>query len=119
MVQTLPKSLSGIEVKILVALVLYYYDPKLPIIVETDTSDLTIDTFLTQQEDRVKPEAFYSRKIHITEFDSNIYYTEIFTIVSGFKEWKRYLKGAEYPILIFLDYKNLEYITTTNVLNNH
>jgi hypothetical protein len=38
-------------------------------------------------------------------------------IISAFKEWRRYLEGAENPILVFSDYKNLEYFTTTKVLN--
>jgi hypothetical protein len=37
--------------------------------------------------------------------------------VSAFKEWRRYFEGAELSILVFSDYKNLEYITTTKVLN--
>jgi hypothetical protein len=64
MVRTLQKSLQGIEAKIYyIVLVLYYYDPKLPIIVEMDTSDFAIGTILSQKEERVQLVAFYSRKI--------------------------------------------------------
>jgi hypothetical protein len=52
------------------------------------------------------------------ELNYDIYDTEIFAIVSALKEWSRYLEGAEHPILVFSDHKNLEYFTTTKVLNH-
>jgi hypothetical protein len=52
-----------------------------------------------------------------TELNYDINDNEILAIVSVFTKWKKYLKRAEYPILIFSDYKNLEYITMIKVLN--
>jgi hypothetical protein len=54
-----------------------------------------------------------------TELNYDIYNMEILAGVSSFKEWRRYLKGVEYSILVFSDYKNLEYFITTKVLNCH
>jgi hypothetical protein len=99
--------------------VLDHYDPTLPIIVETDTSTFAIGAVLSQKEDRVQPVAFYSRKITATELNYDIPDKAMLAIVSGFKEWRRYLEGAEHPILVFSDYKNLEYFTTNKVLNRH
>jgi hypothetical protein len=42
---------------------------------------------------------------------------EILPIVSAFKEWRRYFAGAAHPISVFTDHKNLEYFTTTKILN--
>jgi hypothetical protein len=53
------------------------------------------------------------------EFNYNIHEKEILTISSIYKEWRRYLKGIEYLILVFLDHKNLEYFTITKELNSH
>jgi hypothetical protein len=52
-----------------------------------------------------------------TELNYDIHDKEMLAIVSAFNEWRRYLEGAEQSILVFSDHKNLEYFTTTNVLN--
>jgi hypothetical protein len=53
------------------------------------------------------------------ELNYDIHDKEMLTIVSSFKEWRKYLEGAEHSILVFSDYKNLKYFTTTKVLNYH
>jgi hypothetical protein len=98
--------------------VLQHYDLILPIIVEADASDFVIGAVRLQKEDRVQPVALYSRKLTAIELDYDIYDTEMLAIVSSFKEWRRYLEGAEQSIVVFSDYKNLEYFTTTKVLNH-
>jgi hypothetical protein len=52
-----------------------------------------------------------------TELNYDIHDKEILAIASPFKEWRRYLKGAEHSILVFSDYMTLEYFTTMKVLN--
>jgi hypothetical protein len=37
--------------------------------------------------------------------------------VYSFKIWRKYLAGALLPVLDYTDYQNLEYFTTTKVLN--
>jgi hypothetical protein len=58
-------------------IVLWHYDPILPIIVETDASDFAIGAVLSQKEDRVQPVALYSRKMTPTELNYDIYNQEI------------------------------------------
>jgi hypothetical protein len=82
-----------------------------------DTSNCTIEVVLSQKEDRGQLVAFYSRKMITIELNYDIHNKEMLAIVSSFKEWRRYLEGAEDSILVFSDYKNLEYFTTTKVLN--
>jgi hypothetical protein len=94
-----------------------HYDSILPIIVETDASDFAMRAVLSQKDDRVQLLAFYSRKMIARELNYDIYDKEMLAIVSSFKEWRRYLDGAEHSILVFSDHKNLEYITTMKVLN--
>jgi hypothetical protein len=98
--------------------VLWYYDLTLPIIVETDTSDFVIGAVLSQIEDRVQSVTFYCRKMTATALNYHIHDKEILAIVSTFKEWTRYVEGAEHSILVFSDHKNLEYFTTMKVLNH-
>jgi hypothetical protein len=52
-----------------------------------------------------------------TELNYDIHDREMLAIVSSFKEWRRYLEGAEHSILVFSDYKNLEYFSMMEVLN--
>jgi hypothetical protein len=91
-----------------IAPVLSYYDPTLPMIVETDTSDFATGMVLSEQDDRVQPVAFYSRKITAAELNYDIYDMEMLAIDSTFKEWGRYLEGAEHPNLVFSNHKNME-----------
>jgi hypothetical protein len=82
-----------------------------------DASDSAIGVVLLQKEDRVYPVAFYSRKMTATELNYDIHKKEMLAIISSFNEWRRYLEGAEYSILVFSDHKILEYFTRTKVVN--
>jgi hypothetical protein len=42
---------------------------------------------------------------------------EFLAIVASMKQWRHYLEGAGYKILIQCDHKNLEYFQTTKVLS--
>jgi hypothetical protein len=46
-----------------------------------------------------------------------IHNNELLAIVDSFKHWRRCYEGAAHQIQVFLDYENLEYFTTTKVLN--
>jgi hypothetical protein len=113
------KAFEVLKQRFTTAPVLWHYDPILPIIVETDASDFVIRAVLSQKEDRVQPVAFYSTNLIATELNYDIDDKKILAIVSSLKEWRRYLEGAKHSILVFSDHKNLEYFTTTKVLNHH
>jgi hypothetical protein len=77
-----------------------------------------IGAILSQVEDgRLKPVAYHSRKMDKVEINYKIQDNEMLAIISSFKEWRRYLEGAQYIITVFSDHKNLEYFDTTKVLN--
>lgn len=98
--------------------ILRHYDPKLPIMMETDASDFAIGAALSQQHGKHwHPVAFHSRKMSPAEMNYEVHDKELLAIVSAFKEWRRYCEGAQHQILIYADHKNLEYFTTTKVLN--
>ena len=42
---------------------------------------------------------------------------ELMAIVDCFKVWRRYLEGAMHTVQVFSDHQNLEYFSTTKVLN--
>jgi len=99
--------------------ILKYFNPELPIIVETDASDFAIGAVLSQKDNTgiLHPIAYFSRKFIPAELNYEIYDKELLGIVEAFRVWRAYLEGAQYQITVITDHKNLEYFTTTKVLN--
>ena len=94
-------------------------NPSKPFIIETDASDFALGAILSQyQEDNLlHPVAFYSRKFTSHEINYDIYDKELLAIITAFEQWRQYLHGAQHQILVFCDHKNLQYFTTTRILN--
>jgi hypothetical protein len=61
--------------------------------------------------------AFLSKKLAPAELNYEIYDQEMLAIVRAFQEWRHYLQGAKHRTTVYTDHKNLEYFTTTKVLN--
>ena len=92
---------------------LRHFDPALPTVMETDASDFAIGALLSQQvEGRLHPVAFNSRKMDKAEINYEIHDNEMLAVVSAFKEWRRYLEGARFQIIVYTDHKNLEYFNS-------
>jgi hypothetical protein len=109
---------NQLKISFMMASILWYFDPKLPTVVDTDASEFAISVIPSYVEDgRLKPVAYYSRKMDKVEINYKIHDKEMLTIMSSFKEWRRYLEDAYYTITVFSDCKNLEYFTTTKILN--
>jgi len=87
--------------------------------VETDASDFALGTVLSQHDDenQLHPVALHSRKFSPAEINYEIHDKELLAVVDSFKHWCCYLKGAAYQVQVFSDHQNLEYFTTTKVLN--
>ena len=96
-----------------------HFDPTKPVINETDASDFASGTVLSQRDNdnRLHPVAFHSWKFQPAEVNYDIHDKELLAIVDVFKHWRRYCEGAEHLIQVFTDHHNLEYFTTTKVLN--
>jgi len=99
--------------------ILAHFDTQRPVIIETDASDFAIGAVLSQRDDegRLHPVAFHSRKFQPMEINYEIHDKELLAIVDAFKHWRRYCEGAIHQVQVFLDHQNLEYFTTTKVLN--
>jgi len=99
--------------------VLAYFDLAKPVSSETDASDFAIAAILSQCDrgNRLHPVAFHSRKFQPVEINYEIHDKELLAIVDAFKHWRRYRKGAVHQVQLFSDHQNLEYFTTTKVLN--
>jgi transposase InsO family protein len=99
--------------------ILAHFNPANPVIVETDASDFALGAVLSQrgEDNRLHPVAFHSRKFSPAEINYEIHDKELLAIVDSFKHWRRYLEGAMHQVQVFSDHQNLEYFTTTKVLN--
>jgi len=99
--------------------ILAHFDPTRPVIVETDASDFALGAVLSQRDEkgRLHLVAFHSRKFQPAEINYKIHDKEVLAIVDAFKHWRRYCEGATHQVQVLLDHHNLEYFTTTKVLN--
>jgi len=113
------KEFEELKQRFTTAPVLAHFDPAKPVIIETDASDFAIGAVLSQrnEENRLHPVAFHSRKFQPAEINYEIHDKELLAIVDAFKHWRRYCEGATDQIQVFSDHRNLEYFTTTKVLN--
>ena len=87
---------------------------------ETDTLDhaLTAIFSIVNKENKVYPVIFHFHTFTIVELNYNIHNKELLAIFEAFKIWQHYLESLAYPINVVIDYKNLEYFSTT-CCNNH
>ena len=85
---------------------------------ETDTLDYTLTTilFIVNEENEVHPVTFHSHTLTVVELNYNTHDKELLAIFEAFKIWWHYLEGPAYSIDIVMDYKNLEYFSTTKML---
>ena len=99
--------------------VLAHVDPGQPFIIETDASDFALGAILSQYQDDglLHPVAFYSRKFSSAEINYDVYDKELLAIITAFEQWRHYLDGAQHKITIFCDHRNLQYFTSSQVLN--
>jgi hypothetical protein len=99
--------------------ILARFDPDRDVIVETDASDYVSTGVLSQYDDDniLHPVAYFSKQHSPAECNYEIYDKELMAIVRAFKEWHPELKSVINPIRVLSDHKNLEYFTTTKLLN--
>jgi hypothetical protein len=99
--------------------ILARFDPDRDVIVETDASDYVSAGVLSQYDDEgiLHPVAFFSKKHSPAECNYEIYDKELMAIVRAFEEWRPELQSVINPIRVLSDHKNLEYFTTTKLLN--
>ena len=56
-------------------------------------------------------------KFSCPELNYDVYDKELLAIMNAFEEWRAYLEGSKYPVEVYLDHKNLLYLTMTKELN--
>jgi reverse transcriptase-like protein/integrase-like protein len=77
---------------------------------DTDTSDFALGVVISQEFDGKKhPIAFHSRTLLPAERNYDVHDKEMTAIVYGFKCGHPYFLGANHPIHVQTDHKNLQY----------
>jgi len=62
--------------------------------------------------------AFYSKSLSPVERNYKIHDKEMLAIICALEEWRHFLEGAQHPVEIWTDHKNLEYFMTAKKLNH-
>ena len=77
---------------------------------------LTTIISIINKENEFHLVVFHSHTFTVAELNYNRYDKELFAIFEAFKIWQHSLEGLAYLIDIVIDYKNLEYFSTTKIL---
>jgi hypothetical protein len=90
-----------------------------PLFLKTDASDFALGAILSQpdKDKCLHPIVFHSRKFSAAEINYEIHDKELLAIVNSFQEWRHFLEGAQHPVTVYTDHKNLEYFMSIKVLN--
>ena len=95
-------------------------DPKRQFMVEVDASNEGVGAVLSQCSDRdaeVHPCAFLSRQLSRAEHNYDVGNRELLAVKLAL-EWRHWLEGADHPLVVWTDHKNLEYIRKAKCLNS-
>jgi len=113
------KAFQDLKKRFTTAPILAHFDPGKPVIIETDASDFAIGAVLSQRDEEncLHPIAFHSCKFQPAEINYKIHDKKLLAVVDAFKHWRRYCEGATHQVQVFSDHQNLEYFTTTKILN--
>uniref|UniRef100_A0A8C7ZML9 Gypsy retrotransposon integrase-like protein 1 n=1 Tax=Oryzias sinensis TaxID=183150 RepID=A0A8C7ZML9_9TELE len=96
-------------------------DPLRQFIVEVDASDSGVGAVLSQRESetgKLKPCAFFSRKLSAGERNYDMGNRELLAIKLALEEWRHWLEGADQQFIVWTDHKNLAYLRSAKRLNS-
>ena len=97
--------------------ILAFFDPERDVVIETDVSDHNIVGVISQPDNqgRLRPLAFYLKKLGPAECNYQIYKKELLAIVRVLKEWRQYMEGNKKTVKVITDHRNLEYFQTAKL----
>ncbi|MBW0565417.1 hypothetical protein O181_105132 [Austropuccinia psidii MF-1] len=106
-----------LKVAFTTAPILSHFNPFLPTIVETDASDYSLGSVLSQVNDSEKhPIAFDSCKLLQAELNYEIHYKEPLGIVWPLKIWRAFLLSLSNPFEVLTDHFSLQYFMSSKIL---
>uniref|UniRef100_A0A1A8D4D5 Gypsy retrotransposon integrase-like protein 1 n=1 Tax=Nothobranchius kadleci TaxID=1051664 RepID=A0A1A8D4D5_NOTKA len=117
---TAESAFSALKDKFTQAPVLTRPDPSRQFTLEVDASDTGVGAVLSQvspSDHRLHPCAFFSRRLSPAERNYDVGDRELLAMKLALEEWRHWLEGAEHPIIIWTDHKNLAYLKEAKRLN--
>ena len=98
--------------------VLAQWNPERDTVLEADCSGYALGGCLSQidNQQRLRPVAYFSRRLNSAEINYPIHDKEMLAIISCLQEWQAELKSVARPFKILTDHKNLNYFTTKRLL---
>lgn len=112
------KAFRDLKERFITAPILAHWDPDLPTILEADCSGYSIGACLSQtdKDGRLRPVAYFSRKLSPAESNYPIHDKEMLAIVRAMEEWRGELKSVMDPFTVLTDHKNLQHFMTARKL---
>jgi hypothetical protein len=106
-------SFKNLKKSITTAPVLLIPDLSLPFTVVTDSSGYALGMELSQDHGNgLQPVAFMSKKMLAAEKNYPVHEQEMLAIICALKEWRHYLHGNKFKIIVITDHKSLKYFDT-------
>ncbi len=101
------------------ALILSITDPERHFVVEVDASEVGVGAILSQrgEDGKLHPCAFMSRRLSDAERNYHVGDLELLAVKLTLEEWRHWLEGAQHPLQVLTDHKNLEYIQQAKRMN--
>ena len=107
-------------------LILWHFDLKCHIRIETDALGYAIEgvlsqltsEYLTSDQSQWHPVAYFLRKIISAETRYETHNGELLAIVEVFKTWKHYLEGCKHKVLMLINHNNLRQFMDTKCLSS-
>ena len=95
------------------------FDPGKEILIAIDALDYASTSVMRVYDNGgiLHPVAFCSIKHSPAECNYKIYDKELMAIIWCFKKWRSQLTSMPHPIQVLSDYRNLEYVISTKLLN--
>ncbi|MGH9619265.1 MAG: RNase H-like domain-containing protein [Bryobacteraceae bacterium] len=114
------KAFDELKAALTNATFLAHPNPQEQYVLNTDASGFAVAAVLSQkqQDGKVHPVAYYSRKMLPEETRYLVSDQELLAIVAAVEHWRCYLEGAEHPVLILTDHRGLEYLSSKKELRN-
>ncbi|ESK82796.1 reverse transcriptase-rnase h-integrase [Moniliophthora roreri MCA 2997] len=108
-----------LKAKFLSEPILVMPDVDKPFVIEADASKWATGAVLRQKgaDSEWHPCGYLSKSLSPTERNYEIYDRELLAIYQALMEWRHYLMGGKFKIVVLSDHKNLTYFRTTQKLN--
>lgn len=94
-------------------------NPSVPFVVTTDASGYAIGATLSQDQGKgLQPIAYLSKKMIEAETRYPVHEQELLAILHALKEWRHYLHGNPFTVIVKTDHNSLQYVQSQPNLSN-